>query len=42
MKSKAVSDDQAESLSGYFDGHHGKSMRRFTFLNQTLIILSAS
>ena len=42
MKSKAVSDDQAESLSPYFNGHHGKSMRRFPYLNQTFIILSAS
>ena len=40
MKSKAVSDNLAESLSVY--GNHGKSMQQFPLLNQTLTISSAS
>ena len=42
MKSKAVSDNLAESSSAYFHGHYGMSMHRFPFLNQTLTISSAS
>ena len=38
MKSIAVSDNLGEISNAYFHGHHGKSMHRFPFLNQTLTI----